>query len=124
MFTVYFAIFGGIAAVAFGLADVREKDFPLIAWARVVGFIVTLAFFLFEYLCNINARYYGDSVRALEAKLGYFKKPELWLRTKYVTYPLYFILMAFWALALFDLRDRSLDPRRLLQWLIVYVYSA
>jgi ABC-type branched-subunit amino acid transport system permease subunit len=107
VFTVYFAVLGGIAAVAFGLADIRERDFPLVIWARAAGLVVTVAFFLFEVLCERNARYYAESIRKLARDLGYLQmaqKPRAWLKAKYVTFPLYLLLLAFWVFALVALR--------------------
>lgn len=102
VFTVYFAVTGGIATVAFGLTEIQADDLDLFLWARIAGCVITVAFFLFEFLCEKYASYYADTIRELAAELGYKRagRPRPPLRTKFVTFPLYFLFLGFWLFTL------------------------
>jgi hypothetical protein len=105
VFTVYFAVTGGIATAAFGLTEIQADDLNLFLWARIAGCVITVAFFLFEFLCEKYASYYADTVRKLAAELGYTRttRTETRLRALHVTFPLYFLFLGFWLFALISL---------------------
>jgi hypothetical protein len=104
VFTVYFAVVGGIATVAFGIVASNEHNLDMILWARAGGVLVTMVFFFIEFLCERNMSYFGRAVVKLEEGLGYTQmtaRPKFRaLRAKNATYLLYFGFLVFWIFAL------------------------
>ena len=97
--SVFFAVLGGIASVAFGIVDVKRAPFNITIAARIAGLIFTWVFFSFEILCDLNVRYFGRVARILEYQLGYcqfrgrrFRFPRAYC----FTWGMYIILLGFW----------------------------
>jgi len=101
VFSVYFAVLGGLVSVAFGFVEVKSSDgIDIILISRVAGLLFTLVFFSFEILCELNLRHFKKVARELEGMLGYrqFKtrKFPLMPRASWFTWSMYIILIVFW----------------------------
>jgi hypothetical protein len=99
-FSVYFAILGGVASVAFGIIEVKsQSSVNILLWARIAGLIFTTVFFSYDVLCELNRRHFGNVAKKLEEELGYrqfrtrkFRFP----RGYYFTWGMYALLIIFW----------------------------
>lgn len=102
--TLYFAIIGAIASVAFGVVGPSPAIINIQFWAAVAGLLITLAFFLFEILNERNLRHFIEVLRALEPKLGYTQitsRPRhVAMKARHATYPLFVLFVIFWLYAL------------------------
>jgi steroid 5-alpha reductase family enzyme len=99
--SVFFAVMGGVASVAFGIVEIKSPYAPdIVLWARVAGLVFTIVFFSFEILGDLNLRHFGRVARELEDLLGYrqFKTKKFpWIpKTPYFTWGMYVLVIAFW----------------------------
>jgi len=103
--SVFFAVLGGVASVAFGIVEIKSPTSPDIAlWARIAGLLFTVVFFSFEILCDLNLRHFGRVAKELEDPLGYrqFKTrkflyvPRAW----YFTWGMFVLLIIFWIVSI------------------------
>jgi hypothetical protein len=70
--TVFFAVVGGVASVAFGIVEVKSPtSINIVLWSRFAGLVFTLTFFSFEVLCEFNISHFGHVAKDLEELLGY-----------------------------------------------------
>ena len=102
--TLYFAIIGALAAVAFGVNEPSSSVIDIKRWATVAGFLVTVAFFLFEVLNEMNLRHFSDVLKNLESSLGYTqmtsRSDHPAMRARTATYTLFILFVGFWLYAL------------------------
>ena len=100
--TVYFAVLGGLASVAFGVVNVTPS--VVTSLAKAGGLITTLAFFTFEWILERFLTHFAKVATQLEKALGYSQlstKPKSRiLRTRNAILGLFILLMIFWAYAL------------------------
>ena len=100
--TVYFAVVGGLASVAFGIVKASPGVVTLLAKAS--GLITTLAFFAFEIILERFLVHFSKVATQLEKALGYTQlstKPRSSvLRTRNATWTLFILLIVFWIYAL------------------------
>jgi hypothetical protein len=99
MFTVYFAVIGGLASVAFGFVQAGEfEKINIGLWARVGGLLVTIVFFWFEILCTFNLKYFKEAAKRLPSRYTRVtrrKRFQSW-DAHYATWGLYTLLIIFW----------------------------
>ena len=100
--TVFFAVVGALASVAFG---VTKPGSPAIAqYAKVAGLIVSLAFFLLEVLIEKYLRYFVSLALELERELGYKvfsgRPQSKFLQTRFATWGLFLLIILSWLFAL------------------------
>jgi|SRR5205085_283065 len=104
--TVFFAVLGGVASVAFGFVEIKSPSSLNIArWARIAGFIFTAIFFYIEILCELNLRYFGRVAKDLEESLGYHqfrnRKFRYVPKTPYIMWGMYTLIILFWLYSIF-----------------------
>ena len=103
MLGVYFAVAGALSSVALGIVG-EDVSSVIMLLTRALGFIVTLAFWLFELLCERNMKYFGDFIRNLECKMAYelltSKGRNRWFKAGNATSTLYLLLSFLWIYAL------------------------
>jgi hypothetical protein len=108
IFTVYFAVLGGLMYVAFGFLDVKTGD-PRYTklWARIIGLVVSLLFLVLELNCEHYLKAYLKVGKEIENKLGYKQLTERdetgykgLLRPQYATLSIYGGLIVFWIVML------------------------
>lgn len=99
IFTVYFAVSGGVCSIAFDLIGSKYTGATNVAVvARWTGLLVTFVFFYLEYICEFYLRHFHHAVRHLEDLLGHHvaKRPHPKFRPVYVTWSLYAVAAGFW----------------------------
>lgn len=104
IFTVFFAILGGLIAVAFGFFESKTGNSDIIKlWARVGGLLVTILFWSIEINCEKYLKVYVEVAKDIEGKLGYKQITERESRTSlgklkpsYAPSMIYGVLVAFW----------------------------
>lgn len=101
--TVYFGITGGLATVAFGVAQVSNPSLQV--FAKVAGAVVGLAFFLLEVLIERYLRFFVARASELESELGYKlfsgRPAQPWpLQTRVATWGLFILIIGSWVYAL------------------------
>lgn len=108
IFTVYFAILGGLIVIAFNLIPSLEGDQTIRQlWARAGGTLVTFFFLILERNCETYLQAYVDEALELEKYLGYNQMTERERRknsgflkiipARYATIAIYILLLVFWA---------------------------
>jgi hypothetical protein len=59
VFSVYFAVLGGLVSVAFGIVEIKSpSQASIILGARIAGLLFTVIFFSFEILGELNLRHF------------------------------------------------------------------
>lgn len=105
IFTVFFAIIGGLASVAFGAS---QPVAGLSGIAKVGGLVVTVAFFMLEMILQRYLDHFMEVGRKLEKSLGYTQlstRPSSpVLKTVYATWGLFILVLGFWMYAIFYLK--------------------
>jgi hypothetical protein len=101
--TVFFAVTGGLASVAFGFA---QNVPPTISFAaKIGGFLISIMFFMFEIILQSYLHHFGNTFRKLEKSLGYShmstRPHSRIIRTQNATYGFFICVIAFWTYALF-----------------------
>jgi hypothetical protein len=106
IFSVYFAVLGGVSSISFGLIEIKSSNpinpIGIIFWARLGGLLFTLVFFWFEILCALNLLHYQRIAKELPQM---YRKATIWERRRflwafYATWSLYAALVLFWVVAL------------------------
>lgn len=104
IYTVYFAVLGGLIAIAFGLLETRAPNpIDVSRWAKFGGLLVTLIFFRLERLCELNIEHYKSILKILESRLLYSQirsKPKHAVKAHNVTSILYLIMILCWIAAI------------------------
>ena len=99
--TVFFAVLGGVAYVAFGFVEIKSpSSLNIVRWARIAGFLFSVVFFWIEILCELNLRHFGRVAKALEESLGLRQFTSRKFRhvpkTPYATWGMYVLIILFW----------------------------
>lgn len=106
VFSVFFAVLGGVVSVAFGIVEIKSPTSPdIVYWARIAGLLFTFIFFMFEILGELNLRHFGRVARELEDLLGYRqlknKNFPYIPRAFYFTCGMYVLLLLFWIFSIY-----------------------
>jgi hypothetical protein len=106
VFSVYFAVLGGLVSVAFGIVEIKSPaQADVMFWARIAGLLFTIMFFSFEILNELNLKHFRKVATELEDILGlrqfktrrFSKMP----RAIYFTGFMYSMLIIFWLVSIF-----------------------
>jgi hypothetical protein len=106
VFSVYFAVLGGLSSVAFGVVEIKSTSpAPIVLAARIAGLLFTVIFFSFEIQCDLNLRHFGRVAIELEDLLGYrqFKtrKIRFMPRAFYFACGMYLLLIVLWLISIY-----------------------
>jgi hypothetical protein len=105
IFTVYFAVIGGVVSIAFGFFENKtgNPEFTKL-WARIGGFLISLLFLVLEVNCEQYLTIYGDIAVSIEKELRYkqvttrkqlsYRHPLL--RPRYAARAIYIAMILFW----------------------------
>src|SRR4051794_8017057 len=63
MFTVYFAVLGGVSSVAFGLVKADNPRINVPYWAKWAGLVFTLVFLALEINCESYLNHFARCLR-------------------------------------------------------------
>jgi hypothetical protein len=101
IFSVYFAVAGGLISVAFGIVDAKLSNQASVSlMAKIGGLLVTIVFFMFEMRLELLVRHHQNVANTLERPLGYRQmstRPQYrFLKTYYYTWGLFILLILFW----------------------------
>lgn len=99
MFTVYFAVIGGLASISFGiLSSGPLQQINIALCAKWAGLLVTMVFFWFEILCTLNLNYIKTLAEKLPPRYEEItrRKKLPGLRAHYATWSLYSLIVMFW----------------------------
>jgi hypothetical protein len=105
IFTVYFAVIGGVVSIAFGFFENKTGNSELTKlWARIGGFLISLLFLVLEVNCEQYLTIYGDVAASIEKELHHkqvstrkrlsYKHPLL--RPRYAARAIYVAMILFW----------------------------
>lgn len=104
IFSVYFAVLGGIVTLACGFLEVKTPSQTNITrWAKLGGLLVTMVFSTLERLCELNIRHYKRVLKVLEGPLGYrpiTTKQGHFLTAHRATSILFGVLILSWIIAI------------------------
>ena len=103
IFSVYFAVAGGLSAIAFGIVEVKASDRSNIAfWAKLGGLLVTGVFYWLEVLCTLTIRHYSMLAEELPQRYKEISKRTRYrrLNAAYATWTMYILIILFWIRAL------------------------
>jgi hypothetical protein len=113
IFTVYFAVIGGIVSIAFGFFENKTGNSELTKLcARIGGFLISLLFLVLEVNCEQYLTIYGDVAASMEEELRYKQittrkrvnyhhpllRPRYAARSIYVAMILFWLAMIIWIL--------------------------
>jgi len=96
---IYFAVVGGLGAVAFGIANTRAQTIDVQRWAAGGAGATTLLFFNFERVCEQYLTYFRQYQVNLEPMLGYSvvrNRPNNYGLIWTSTWIFYFASFLFW----------------------------
>lgn len=105
IFTVYFAVIGGIVSIAFGFFENKTGNSEITKlWARIGGLLISLLFLVIEVNCEQYLTIYGDLAALMEEKLHYkqvttrkrLNYNHLLLRSRYAARAIYLAMILFW----------------------------
>jgi len=105
IFTVYFAVIGGIVSIAFGFFENKTGNSEITKlWARIGGFLISLLFLVLEVNCEQYLTIYGDVAALMEEKLQYkqvttrkrLNYNHMLLRPRYAARAVYIAMILFW----------------------------
>lgn len=104
IFTVYFAIIGGVIALGFGVAKIHQAgNVDIRFWAKCAGLLVSASFATLEVICERYLRHFQDVLEELEQDLDYKQmatKPTFRFPKAYhATWGLYISLITFFSAA-------------------------
>lgn len=104
IFSVYFAVLGGLVSVAFGVVEIKSSSQgSAILVAKIAGLLFTVIFFSFDILCELNRRHFGEIAKELEDLLGYRQfKTKNTFRSIYSSWAMYILLTLFWLASIFS----------------------
>jgi hypothetical protein len=100
--TVFLAIVGVLASVVSGVTAVKPPALHL--WAKIAGLLVSLAFFMLEFLIERYINYVADRAKALDEELGYWhfrgRPASKMFKTRHATWPMFGFIILFWVSSL------------------------
>lgn len=99
VFSVYFAVIGGLASIAFGIVTINAGGrINVSLWSKWGCLLVTLVFFWFEILGTLNLRHFIEVAERMPTRYRIVTKRKKYrgLKGHYATWSLFVLLILFW----------------------------
>jgi Pro-kumamolisin, activation domain len=106
LLALFLVVMGALAAVGFGIVDIKSAAAPtVVLWARILGLLFTIMFFLLEIFCDWCLCYFGHIAGDLDEVLGCrrikLRRCECPRGLFYTTATMYILLIIFWLVAIY-----------------------